>query len=197
MERPINSSRLMTINNSAIFKDVSGRKDEFDEVDIIDSDWVKCVFLVSDDKLEEIDQKNKFWTSAHMKFTDTTLGGNLAINARPQFTRYCDIKGGSRITDSTEVSVSETSGGYGMGRYYSEAIDDNVQNLYLEFGVPKFNSLFTLQTKLDSLLFKLIRAVSDLTNRLCRHKVTAMRSTNVCSNAPTGLSSDCNSPSNN
>jgi len=109
-------------------------------VKVIDKDWVDFRFFMSDDQLEDIDAVNRYFTTTAWKFSDTTLGGNIAINARPQFTRYADIRSGSRVTRN-EVTVPSHEGNYGMGRYYSEAIDDNLQLIYFTFGVAEFNSL--------------------------------------------------------
>jgi hypothetical protein len=108
---------------------------------VLDKDWAKVAFLTAGDSLEELDAKNKSWSSADLKFTDTRLGGNIGINARPSFTRYADIRCKGRITTRSDVSVRSVGGEYGMGRYYSEAIDDNAQIIYLRFGNPMFNSL--------------------------------------------------------
>jgi hypothetical protein len=99
---------------------------------IRDSDWVRQSFLVENSALEAVDLQNRIFTSASLKFTDTTPGGNFAINPVPQFTRTADIKVQGRF-----------SAGKGMGRYYSEAIDDNAQIIHMRFGVPQFNSLST------------------------------------------------------
>ncbi len=115
-------------------------------VTILDKDWARQAFLVSDIELANngySDEVNRYWSSASKKFTDTRIGGNLGINARPQFTRYSDIRDPGRLSNRTDVSVDSTSGRHGMGRYYSEAIDDNAQTIYLRFGVPQFSSLFS------------------------------------------------------
>ncbi len=70
------------------------------------------------------------FTTAELKFTDTTPGGNFSINPKPQFTRWADIKMPGLSMDSK-----------GMGEYYSEAVDDNAQRIHLQFGVPEYNSL--------------------------------------------------------
>lgn len=105
-----------------------------------DAQWVRQSFLVgTDDKgnvqLADVDFQNRTFTSASLKFTDTTPGGNFAINPPPQFTRTADIKAESRFSSSN-----------GMGRYYSEAIDDNAQVIHMRFGTPQFNSLTTFFT---------------------------------------------------
>ena len=82
------------------------------------------------DSLKGREQRGKRYSSAELKFTDTTPGGNYAMNARPQFTRFAD----PRMPGLTQASK-------GMGEYYSEAIDDNAQRIHLQFGVPSYNSL--------------------------------------------------------
>jgi hypothetical protein len=85
---------------------------------------------VSAKDLSDVDKQNRFFTTASLKYTDTTPGGNIAINPPPQFTSFADPKAPSR-----------KSGGKGMGIYYSEAIDDHSQVIHMRFGVPQFNSL--------------------------------------------------------
>lgn len=118
-----------------------------DDIQIIDKDWISSRFMVPDKDLEEVDRNNRFWSSANNKFTDTTMGGNIGINSRPQFTRYADIRIPGRRMSRRPVSVNHRTGDIGMGRYYSEAIDDNAQTIFLEFGIPRFNSLFDFFSK--------------------------------------------------
>lgn len=107
-----------------------------------DTDWVKSAFLLSDEDLEyELDKMNRYWSSSAAKFTDTRLGANIGINPRPQFTRYCDIRSKGRLTGRNDVTVTSTSGNYGMGRAYSQNIDDPAQTIYMTFGVPQYNSI--------------------------------------------------------
>jgi len=127
-------------NINSLFNVVTDTDKINDDVTVIDNEWVKSRFITPDSDLETVDRNNRYWTTASWKFTDTSLGGNIGINPRPQFTRYCDIKGGHRIMKA-DVAVSHTTGNHGMGRYYSEAIDDNAQTVFMEFGVPRFNNL--------------------------------------------------------
>lgn len=86
--------------------------------------------MLPDRAISGADAVRRTLTDARFKFTDTTLGGNFAINPPPQFTRFADIP---------VRSLNPTS--RGMGRYYSESIDDNAQLVHMRFGVAKFNSL--------------------------------------------------------
>jgi hypothetical protein len=105
-----------------------------------DEDWVKQAFMISDSNMEnKIDISNRYASTASLKFTSTALGGNIGINARPGFTPYADIRQ-SRLKSVKKTSISSISK-TGMGRYYSEAIDDPGQTIFLRFGVPQFNGL--------------------------------------------------------
>lgn len=134
---------------------------------IKDKVWVQQSFLLPAEALDEVDQRRRVLTSAAYKFTDTTLGGNFAINAPPQFTRNADVRvGGSQQYSRGATNGSTTKGGVkwmmstgrfmtdgdnpnsryttpsaGMGRFYSEAIDDWGQDLVMRFGVAEYNSL--------------------------------------------------------
>lgn len=126
--------------------------DVYDEVQILDKDWTRQAFLISDDQMETalngFDKVNRYYSTATAKFTDTRMGGNIGINARPQFTHYSDICLPGRIKGrDPNPSVKMTSTPIGMGRYYSEAIDDNAQTIYMRFGVPQFNSLLSFFSK--------------------------------------------------
>lgn len=131
---------------------------------IKDKVWVQQSFLLPQDALADTDRSRRVSTTAAFKFTDTTIGGNFAINAPPQFTRFADIRvggsdrhmygatntqGGVKWMRSTGYWFAEgdhpnaryTSPSAGMGRYYSESIDDFGQDLVMRFGVPEYNSL--------------------------------------------------------
>lgn len=124
----------------------------------LDSDWAKASFLMSDlsmgaaDLNSQIDPgtyddiQNRYRSSASRKFTDTQIGGNAAVNARPQFNTYTDVPDKGRLRGRNDVSIYSDAGNYGMGRYYSEAIDDNAQTIYLRFGVPQYSSLYNFFT---------------------------------------------------
>jgi hypothetical protein len=108
---------------------------------ILDQDWAKQAFLISVADDDSIDIKNRSYSSASLKFTDTTIGGSYVINPRPQYTRYSDIRNEGRLAGRDPTTVSGINGNNGMGRYYSEALDDTQQHIYMRFGVPQYNSL--------------------------------------------------------
>lgn len=100
-----------------------------------DASWVRQSFLVSKDSLDLVDYQNRTFTRASLAYTDTTPGGNFAINPPPQFTATADIKVKGPFSKSR-----------GMGRYYYEAIEENSQVVHMRFGQPAFNSLTTFFT---------------------------------------------------
>lgn len=121
-------------------------ENDADDITLLDKDWVNFRFMAANKDLDSIDQYNRFFNSSLSKFTDTSLGGNIAINPRVQYTWYADIRHGGRWKRN-RVTVKDNDGGYGLGRYYSEAIDDNATTLYMEFGIPRFNSLLDFFTR--------------------------------------------------
>lgn len=121
---------------------------------IVDSEWLKSTFIIKDsdivvgDEYSKYIRKNRYFSTADYKFTSTSPGMNMAVNPKPQFTRYCDIrsKGKLQRPDVTVGTTGHTTG-LGMGRYYSEAIDDNQQRIFLRFGVPKYMPLLLWMSK--------------------------------------------------
>lgn len=119
-----------------------------------DSDWVKASFMLAvnrwDAKKGRLQQKNKDWlyfTSANYKLGNTSLGGNYCLNSLAQFTHFCDIpRGGLDLTKMAGDTVGDASMGGGMGRYYSESIDDWSQKVSFRFGVPEYKGLITFFT---------------------------------------------------
>lgn len=104
---------------------------------LADAKWVRQAFIVGADKtgnpnLDATSTLNRSYSTASNKFVDTTPGGNIPINPPPQFTRHADPKVPGTL-----------SGSLGLGRYYSEAIDDHSQIVHFRMGVPQFNSLTT------------------------------------------------------
>jgi len=128
--------------------------DEFPTIALDDKQWARQAFIIGGiDKegrnvsyLDEIDIRNRYYNTAYLKWTDSSVGGNICINPLPQFTRYADIREQGLRPNAVEPSLLMQQGDIGMGNYYSEAIDDNMQVVHLRFGVPSYNSLFQFFT---------------------------------------------------
>lgn len=114
-------------------------KEAFSYNRLHDHQWLRQSFMIAHDTQvdyrgdpiqEDVHVRTRFFTTAMFKFSDTTLGGNIVINPHPQFTRTAD----PRVKGLYQPSE-------GMGRYYSEAIDDHKRYISMIFGVPQFNSL--------------------------------------------------------
>lgn len=118
---------------------------------VIDSAWAKNAFTdmhaptAEDDAARLRDGKlNAFYrTSADFKFEDTSLGGAIGVGAKPSYCRYSDVRvrGLSKRAKTSIHQLPPKNNGLGMGRFYSEQLDDNQMLLYLRFGVVEFNSL--------------------------------------------------------
>lgn len=138
-------------------------------MDVLDSSWAKRAFLIPDMELDDpIDVANRYYSSANVKFTDSKLGGNIGINSRYQFTRYSDIRVPGRLAGREPVAVSRATGNHGLGRYSSEVYDDNSRAIYMQFGVPKFNSLINFLRRAtdyeSAVMVKSGRTVSPMYN---------------------------------
>lgn len=97
---------------------------------INDSEWIRQGLLLPEGAIEEDDMYYRTFTSAYYKFTDTTLGGNFAMNAPPQYCHHGD-----------PILRRYVNIGEGMGHFYSENMDDQAVLLHMRFGTPIFNSL--------------------------------------------------------
>lgn len=102
------------------------------DVRVLDRTWVRSSFFHKDPS----DPRNRYnrshSTSGLYKFQDTSLGGNEAINCPYSRTRFADI------AEKRIVPV-----GFGMGRKYSEMIDDNQVVGHFRPGVQTFNGLLS------------------------------------------------------
>ncbi len=77
----------------------------------------------------------------NLVFEDTSLGGNRSINPLPQFTKFADLTLPSLLTKNVDTGNPGSAQSMGMGRYYNEIINANAQRIFLQFGIPTYNSL--------------------------------------------------------
>ena len=107
-----------------------------------DRDWVRKSFMLSSGDMNDAMRAARVYTSASEKFTNAEVGGNFPINTPPQYTRYADIRAGKRSRSSRDGGSTNI----GMGRFYSEQLDDNLNLVNMRFGVPSYNGLLTFFT---------------------------------------------------
>lgn len=92
-----------------------------------DMHWVRRSFL-SFRKTPATIQRSRAST-ARQNYTDTTLGGDFAINTPYQYTRFADIKARQIVPI-----------GKGKGRFYHEQIWDNRHDIQIQFGFQAFSN---------------------------------------------------------
>ena len=146
-------SNLLTGRDGILVRDV------VDKID--DHDWIKESPTTSIRiGFNDIQSKMfRFHSTADSKPHTTGIGRSTVINPLPQFTRYADTRsvgiGGFR------PQIDGPNNNIGMGLYYSEAIDDTQQKIYMQMGVPEFNSLFRFFTSFyDHDMARLARTAS-------------------------------------
>ena len=105
--------------------------------EMTDADWLRQAFLLPKGAINKQDRVRRGYTESSMKFTDTTLGGNMVINPLPQYTRFADLKQQRPFSDSYCK---------GMGRAYSDYFDDRYDTVHIRWGLPEYNSLSTFFT---------------------------------------------------
>jgi len=113
-----------------------------------DIKWVEGLFsgmkLPRDSRFVNL----RTYSNAVLSFSDTTVGGNIAINAPPQFTFFADppITGALAAPQGGQASEENTAwfqsfsdkGSYRQGAYYWESIEQNAFYLHCRFGKPKY-----------------------------------------------------------
>lgn len=108
-----------------------------------DSDWVRRTFMLSSEKMSEAMLSWRVFSTVNQKYTSARLGCNHAINPAPQFTRFADIRQSGVIADQ---DASGNSNDLGMGRYYSESLDDHKPLITMRFGTPEYNGMLSYFT---------------------------------------------------
>lgn len=132
----------------------------------IGKSWVqKSFYLKNVHNPEEGSDKEAIfargYTTAMIKFTDTTLGGNLSINPLPQPSLWTDPPPVPYRSSVSALKNTPLQGGM-----YSEVYDDNQQIIYMRFGVPVFNSITGFYSRFyDSTYARMIRS-GGVTNTL-------------------------------
>lgn len=111
--------------------------------EVSDNNWLRQALFVPGNISKRANSrsrdilKSQQFSENSLNFADTSLGGNRSINPRPQFTKNAD----PNIDSLLAADGSNKTSSLGMGRYYGEAVDTNAQRIFMQFGVPAFNSL--------------------------------------------------------
>lgn len=122
---------------------------------VFDREWLKGTFIINDEDAVNVGEygqwikANRYSSTADLKFTSTAPGMSVGVNPKPQFTRYADIRNPGKLRGRPPVTLG-TRGhpeGLGMGNYYSMAIDDNQQRIFMRFGTPQYMSMLLWLTK--------------------------------------------------
>jgi len=148
-EQTASTNGMHTGLTGSMFSDMTGNNPRSgdavmnDDINFTDEDWVTDTFMVSGDAMDDEYNFLRFNSTVDVKFADTTMGGSVSLNCTPQYTRYADVRTTGLYSTRPKVKVGLMSSDNGMGRYYSEAIDDNSTNVYFEFGVPAFNNILS------------------------------------------------------
>lgn len=109
-----------------------------------ESDWINQAFLLPDSSYDDDEyRQNRFASSADTTYVDSSPGGGIGCNVKPQYTPTADIRRAGRPFKRPRFTIvamqSET--GYGAGRIWNEYIHDPSQRIYVRCGVPEHNSL--------------------------------------------------------
>jgi len=135
-----------SVNHSFDINTIFGKSNSISakerDIPVIDSDWVSSRFMVSDDELDKDIANIRYTSNASLKYVDTSIGGNIMMNPRPQFNYLTDPKADNMVMDYVKPTLDpNVKSEIGMGEGYSLLIDDNQQTVFMQFGMPKFNSL--------------------------------------------------------
>lgn len=105
---------------------------------IKDSDWLANCFMLQSKNVPKAAYTAMMLTSANWKFTDTRLGGNVAINNPPAYTRFADPRA-SGLNQKNGNGLKSS----GLGEYWSDQIDAHSQIIYVQAGVPVFRGMLS------------------------------------------------------
>ena len=116
----------------------------------LDSEWSRSTFMDLGSLSMSSSEKASvmFASGADRKYTDTSMGGNIGMGGRPQFTRYSDTRSPGASAHRSPVSLAASDNGrHGMGRLYAEVYDNVNELVFMRFGVPQFTALSSFLTE--------------------------------------------------
>lgn len=117
-----------------------------------DTDWVYKAFMIKKEDLHDIAREYTVFSSASISAMDTSIGGHPTLNPPPGFTPTADLRTGILLNRDVQRTALDTKTIHvfsrsqmldkiqtdGIGRYYHEAINENMQTISLQFGRPRF-----------------------------------------------------------
>ncbi|ANZ49332.1 hypothetical protein PARSHIK_251 [Erwinia phage vB_EamM_Parshik] len=113
-----------------------------------DTTWVNGLFGSMKLPRDTRFYNTRTYSDALLSFSDTTVGGNAALNAPPQFTFFADppITGALAVPKEAPGPQSNrrwfesfsAQGSYRLGAYYYESIEQNAFYLHCRFGKPRY-----------------------------------------------------------
>lgn len=122
------------------------------DIKLSDRTWMAHNFLLPGDVVDKKNNGLAFLTkfsSAMGKVWDTGLGGHAAINCPPQNNPLADIRSSFLTVDDTEKSGFFFRGGdysHGLGRFFSESIDDHMETVTFQFGHLRYQGVLPFFT---------------------------------------------------
>lgn len=120
-----------------------------DNIKYLDSDFVSGNFLIDMEYIQNKDlQFVQFKNHANYTLFGCGVGEHIALNVPYGWNSFADIPRKGRRKNTVKGITEDKYGHHGMGRYYGDAIDANSQSrvMYLEFGVPHFQSMISFFT---------------------------------------------------
>lgn len=112
-----------------------------------DAGWVPGLFGGASMQRDTRFNALRVYSDARLSFADTSVGGNQAINAPPQFTLFADPPVGGVFAQPYDETRStfrnwhegqDEKGSYRLGAYYQESIEANSFYLHCRFGKPRY-----------------------------------------------------------
>ena len=99
----------------------------------LDKNWVRKIFMVGDKEIDGLPMHLRNWSTADIKFQNTTLGGSIVINPLPQPNVFTDPPDPNHVLGG---AMDER-----ISPYFSENFDDNYRVVSFRFGTMGFTSL--------------------------------------------------------
>ena len=120
---------------------------EIDDESIIDSNLMADLNSLTDDE-EDLGRQAYFKNVADTEFMDSSLGGHIALGMPYAFTRHADVPRKGILAGRDDYVKNKYGLNLGMSRAYAEMFQINSKSriLMLEFGKPKFKSMFSYLT---------------------------------------------------